>query len=90
MKLKRHKQFLKDWAKIKLTDGQFEKFIVFSACLKKDISLPLESRDHSLNGEYNDCREFHLGGDVLIIYKKELEKNETIFLRVGNHSQLFK
>jgi hypothetical protein len=27
MNLKRHKQFLKDWNKTKLTDGQFTKFI---------------------------------------------------------------
>jgi mRNA interferase YafQ len=90
MKLKRHKQFLKEWAKTKLTDGQFEKFIEFAGRLKKDVPLPPESRDHSLSGEYNDCREFHLGGDILIIYREELEKKETTFLRLGSHSQLFK
>lgn len=88
MKLKRHKQFLKDWSKTKLTDGQFTKFIQFSECLRLEIPLPAESKDHDLSGEYQDCREFHLGGDILVIYlTSELD---IIFLRIGTHSQLFK
>jgi mRNA-degrading endonuclease YafQ of YafQ-DinJ toxin-antitoxin module len=51
MILKRHKQFLKEWTKTKLTDGQFEKFIEFAGCLKKNIPLPPESKDHNLNSE---------------------------------------
>ena len=88
MKLKRYKQFLKDWAKTRLTDGQFEKFIAYANCLRNSTPLPAESKDHSLSGEYNDCREFHLGGDMLIIYREE--KNETTLIRLGTHSQLFK
>lgn len=88
MKLKRYKQFLKDWAKTRLTDGQFEKFIAYAHCLKNDSPLPAESKDHSLSGEYCDCREFHLGGDMLIIYREE--NNEITFIRLGTHSQLFK
>ena len=88
MKLSRHKQFLKDWNKTKLTDGQFTKFINFANCLRTETSLPEESKDHQLLGEYNDCREFHLGGDMLVIYLVKPE--ETVFLRIGTHSQLFK
>ena len=54
MKLRRHKQFLKDWNKTKLTDGQFTKFIQFSECLRLNKPLPPESRDHDLNGELGD------------------------------------
>ncbi len=88
MNLKRHKQFLKDWNKTKLTDGQFTKFIQFSECLRLGTKLPAESRDHELNGEFLDCREFHLGGDMLVIYLSS--GIEIIFLRLGTHSQLFK
>ncbi len=88
MKLRRHKQFLKDWNKTKLTDGQFTKFILFSECLRLNKPLPPESKDYDLNGEYQDCREFHLGGDMLIIYLCSDE--EITFLRLGTHSQLFK
>ena len=88
MNLKRHKQFLKDWNKIKLTDGQFTKFIEYSECLLLEKPLPDASKDHSLQGEYQDCREFHLGGDMLVIYMPC--ENYTVFLRLGTHSQLFK
>jgi len=33
-------------------------------------------------------REFHLGGDLLAIYK--VEKKDLIFIRIGTHNQLFK
>jgi len=89
MKLKRHKQFVKEFKKVKITDGQFEKFICYLNCLKNDTALPEESKDHTLNGEYSDCREFHLGGDVLLIYLINSE-NEIILLRIGSHAQLFK
>ena len=88
MKLKRHKQFLKDWSKTRLTDGQFVKFIQFAECLRIESPLPAESKDHALNGAYQDCREFHMGGDMLVIYL--LKEAEIIFLRLGTHSQLFK
>jgi mRNA interferase YafQ len=64
MNLKRHKQFLKDWNKSKLTDGQFTKFIEYSECLRLETPLPKDSKDHSLQGKYKDCREFHLGGAI--------------------------
>ena len=88
MKLKRHKSFLKDWRKINLSDEHFEKFISYSNHLKNDLPLPEESRDHDLIAEYKDCREFHLGGDMLVIYRVIFDKIE--FLRIGSHSQLFK
>ncbi len=89
MKIKRHKQFIKEFKKVKITDGQFEKFIHYINCLRNDSPLPEESKDHALNGEYSDCREFHLGGDTLIIYLVNID-NEAVLLRIGSHAQLFK
>ncbi len=89
MKIKRHKQFIKEFKKVQITDGQFEKFIYYINCLRDDSPLPEESKDHGLNGEYSDCREFHLGGDTLVIYLVNPE-NEAILLRIGSHAQLFK
>ncbi len=89
MKIKRHKQFIKEFKKCQITDGQFEKFIYYTNCLRDDPPLPEESKDHALNGEYSDCREFHLGGDTLIIYLVNPE-NDAILLRIGSHAQLFK
>ncbi|OUR71584.1 hypothetical protein A9Q78_09300 [Methylophaga sp. 41_12_T18] len=88
MKLRRHKVFLKDIKKEKLADSQFEKFIYYINLLREGGVLPLESRDHALLGEYKDCREFHLGGDMLVIYLVEAE--QITLLRIGTHTQLFK
>ena len=89
MKLRRHRVFIKEFKKARLADSQFEKFIQFANLLKEGKELPPESKDHSLSGEFRDCREFHLGGDMLIIYLINIETDETILLRVGTHSQLF-
>jgi mRNA interferase YafQ len=88
VKIKRHKQFIKDFKKVQLTDGQFAKLIQFINCLIDNMSLPRESRDHVLNGEYSDCREFHIGGDTLVIYL--VTETDITLLRMGSHSQLFK
>ena len=89
MKIKRHKKFLKDYRDCKLSDSQFEKFIYYLNLLREDKILPPESKDHALSGNYQDCREFHLGGDMLLIYL-ETELNETVLMRIGTHSQLFR
>lgn len=87
MPIKRHNAFVKDFRKTRLTDGQFEKFVNFIALLGDNKPLPIEAKDHSLKGQYLDCREFHLGGDVLVIYL--LAKQNIILLRIGSHAQLF-
>lgn len=56
MKLRRHKDFLKDIKKAKLADSQFEKFIYYINILKEGGLLPVESRDHALLGKHQDCR----------------------------------
>lgn len=88
MKIQRHKTFVKDFKKVLITDGQFEKFIQFINCLREGMPLPEGSKDHALNGEYSDCREFHLGGDTLVIYL--VLENVAILMRIGSHAQLFK
>ena len=90
MRLKRHRIFIKDFKKVRLADSQFEKLIQYLNSLKDNKPLPAEAKDHSLSGEYQDCREFHLGGDVLIIYLEKPKTKEVILLRIGTHSQLFK
>ncbi|HRF58182.1 MAG TPA: type II toxin-antitoxin system mRNA interferase toxin, RelE/StbE family [Campylobacterales bacterium] len=62
-KIKRHKAFLKEFANVRLTDGQFEKLACFIAILKDDKQLPPESKDHALKGSWSDFRECHLGGE---------------------------
>ena len=66
------------------------KLIHYLNSLQDNKQLPVESKDHSLSGEYQDCREFHLGGDMLLIYLEKLPEKEIVLLRIGTHSQLFK
>jgi len=87
MRIKRHKKFLKDFRDTKLSDSQFEKFIAYIHALQTNTSLPPESKNHTLKGNYQDCEEFHLGGHMLIIYLKN--EDEIILMRIGTHSQLF-
>jgi len=88
LKIKRHKLFIKGLSNAKLSDQHFSKYIVYLAKLIEGKSLPKEALDHSLKGEYKDCREFHISGDLLIIY---FIADDTLnLIRIGSHSQLFK
>jgi len=88
MKLKRHKLFIKDFRNLTLADSQFDKLIYFLALLRDEKSLPEESKDHALLGELADFREFHIGGDMLVIYK--INEDEVVLTRIGTHAQLFR
>jgi mRNA interferase YafQ len=88
LKVKRHKLFIKELRNAKLSDQHFSKYIVYLAKLIEQNPLPKEALDHALKGEYKDCREFHISGDVLVIYFIE---DETLnLIRIGSHAQLFK
>ena len=51
--------------------------------------LPEKYKDHSLSGDYKDCRECHITPDWLLIY--QICENELILCltRTGTHSDLF-
>ena len=69
-------------------DQHFSKYIVYLSRLIEEKPLPEEALDHPLKGEYKDCREFHISGDLLVIY---FIADETLnLIRIGTHSQLFK
>jgi len=81
------KSFLKDQRKIKMTDKHFTRFVQILSCLSHSEPLPEDARDHALTGNWNDFRECHISGDLLLIYQVD---GETIKLvRLGSHSQLF-
>lgn len=51
--------------------------------------LPEKNRDHSLSGDYVNCRECHITPDWLLVY--EIDHGELILYltRTGTHSDLF-
>jgi mRNA interferase YafQ len=87
-KLERTKVFIKDSSKIKFSNEYYSKFIIFIGKLLSNEKLPKEAQDHALIGKWRDHREFHISGDLLVIYKIEL--NVLKLIRIGTHSQLFK
>ena len=51
-------------------------------------TLAPEYRDHQLKGAFKDCRECHIEGDWLLIYR--IEGNLLQLVRTGAHSDLFR
>lgn len=88
LSLQRHRIFLKDIKKITFINTQDAKYIDYISKLLNKDTLPSESRVHPLTGKFNKFREFHIGGDMVIIYKIEDETLQLI--RIGSHSQLFR
>lgn len=86
--LQRHKSFLKDSKNVKTTDTQQEKLFLYVSLLLRGEKLPKEAHEHSLSGEWDDFREFHIGGDMLVIYG--ISDTKLYLVRLGSHAQLFK
>lgn len=86
-KLERAKSFLKDLRKVNFTNEHYAKYAVYLGKLLSDSALPPEALDHPLKGTYKDYREFHISGDLLVIYK--LTEDTLVLVRIGSHSQLF-
>ena len=88
MTLLRHKKFINDLKKANLSNSQFEKMIKYFNLFLENKDLPKEAKDHELTAQWQGFREFHLGGDMLVIYFKN--ESEIVLTRIGTHSQLFK
>lgn len=88
--LVRTKTYLKDTRKTTLSDKHFTKFVQYLGLLSSGEDLPEEAKDHALKGEWANYREFHISGDVLVIYRINSDNNTVDLIRLGGHSQLFK
>jgi mRNA interferase YafQ len=83
-----HKSFSKDLKRATLNATNTAKLFIYISLLLHEEALPAQARDHALTGEYKDTREFHVSGDLLVVYR--IEENTLQLLRIGTHSQLFK
>ena len=84
----RTKTYLKDYRKIKFSDKHYLKYVTYISLLLNEQKLPPEAKEHQLTGNYSGYREFHISGDLLIIYK--IENRILKLIRIGSHSELFK
>lgn len=88
LELEVHKSFIKDLNKAQLNSTNSEKLFLYISKLLNKQELPKEAKNHFLSGEWSDTQEFHISGDLLVIYI--LDDNKLKLLRIGTHSQLFK
>lgn len=88
LQLKQDKDFVKDLQKARLNNTELGKFTLYVSTLLNGKALPQETRDHDLKGEWQGFREFHIGGNKLVIYK--IESDTLKLARLGTHNQLFK
>jgi mRNA interferase YafQ len=87
------KEFRKDWERLSRS-GRFDMKLLKEAMLLlmgNDGPMPPEWRDHPLKGRWSDCRECHIGGDFLLMYRivARGKEEEVEFLRCGTHADLF-
>jgi mRNA interferase YafQ len=83
----RTNQFLRDY-KLAMRQGRpIGKLDLTIMRLATGVPLEPNQRDHALQGPYRGCRECHLGGDWLLIYRLT---GEVLSLeRTGTHAELF-
>jgi mRNA interferase YafQ len=82
-----HKSFTKDLNKAKLNPTNSAKLFIYISLLLNGKDLPPDAKDHSLSGKYKDTREFHISGDLLVVYR--IDNGVLKLVRIGTHSQLF-
>lgn len=84
------RSFKRSYRRVKHS-GQFDRERLRTAVgfLRDGISLPVGYKDHALAGEYIGCRECHLKGDLLLIYRCNEVKKIVTLVNIGSRSELF-
>lgn len=82
-------QFKKDVKLAKKQGKDLEKLYKVIENLAQGKVLEAKYRDHSLSGNYNNCRECHVEPDWLLIYEIIDDVLVLMLNRTGSHSELF-
>mgnify|MGYP001576185892 CR=1 len=85
MKIELHRNFLKAYTKQpqKIQEKFKEKRNLFI----QDMFHPL-LKNHSLSGEYEDCRSINITGDIRAIFYIKSD-GSIVFIDIGSHPQLY-
>jgi len=86
--IRRTSQFKRDVKRMQRGGKDLEKLKDVLERLVKGEGLAPEYRDHVLVGQYRGTRECHLEPNWLLIY--ELAESESVLIRTGSHSDLFR
>jgi len=87
--IKYQTSFKKDYKRIKKRGYNINLLQEVIELLATKKELPAKYHEHSLIGNYADCKECHITPDWLLIY--EINNDELILYltRTGTHSDLF-
>jgi mRNA interferase YafQ len=85
--LARTNQFRKDYKKAKRRRQDIPKLLEVVSRLASGEKLEPRYSDHTLGGDYSDCRECHIEPDWILIYR--LYEDELVLVRTGSHADLF-
>lgn len=89
-KIEQTKQFRRDFKREK--KGQHrDTFQSILSCivesLMNETTLDQKYHDHSLSGQWKDCRDCHIKPDLILIYR--VNNNKVLqLIRIGSHSEL--
>lgn len=89
LKVRFTNQFKKEYKKALKQKKPVEKLFLIIEKLAKSETLPESNKDHSLTGDFKECRECHIEPDWLLIYKQNQEELVLQLMRLGSHSDLF-
>jgi mRNA interferase YafQ len=85
--IRRDTQFKRDVGRLVGRGKEMKKLKDVIRRLVNAESLQAHNRDHPLKGPLKDCRECHLEGDWLLIYR--IDGSELCLVRTGSHADLF-
>lgn len=84
MRIKLHKNFEKDYKKLRAKEKQ--KFKERRNLFLEDEFNPILN-NHQLKGKYLGHRSINITGDLRVIYKRD--RNYVIFVTIDSHSNLY-
>ena len=85
--IRRDTQFKKDVKRLLKCGKDLDKLKKIIDSLVNAEKLSIRNKDHAFKGTLKDCRECHVEGDWLLIYR--IEGSALCLVRTGSHSDLF-
>lgn len=83
-------KFQKDLKRVKKRGYDISLLTEIIKKLANGEQLPEKNKDHTLSGDFSECRECHITPDWLLIYEIEGENLILYLTRTGTHNDLFR
>jgi mRNA interferase YafQ len=86
---KRYERSFKRILKSGVSDNMLRKLRELLFTLASGKVMPANARDHALTGDMSGYREFHVGGDMLVVYTKHENTLMLELVNIGSNAQIF-